>query len=214
MTNLQINFNKSEALNISLNNDEISRCQSNLPFKWNGVSITYLGIQLPTHLTNLYSKNYLTILQHIQKDLKSWSTGIFSWFGRASIIKMNILPRLLYLFQTIPIKLPQAIFASVRSICSTFIWGKAKPRISFDRLTIPKLRGGIGLPDISKYYWACQLTRIIDWNVHSSTKDWVNIEHSFSLIPLRQLPWTIHTHVPQNCKQHPLIATILYKYCI
>lgn len=151
MTNLQINFNKSKALNISLDKDVIHHYQSNFPFKWNMDLITYLGIQLPTHLSKLYSKNYIPILQCILKDLKSWSTGLFSWFGRSSIIKMNILPRILYILQTVPINWPLAFFKSIRKACSTFIWGNMKPRISFDRLTIPKFKGGIGLPDTFIY---------------------------------------------------------------
>lgn len=34
------------------------------------------------------------------------------------------------------------------------IWGGDQARMSFDRLTLPKLKGGLGLPDIRKYYWA------------------------------------------------------------
>lgn len=83
-----MNFNKSEALNISLKKETITQCQSNFPFKWCSDSITYLGIQIPTHLSNLYSKNYIPILHNIQKDLKSWSTSLFSWFGRAFRIKL------------------------------------------------------------------------------------------------------------------------------
>lgn len=122
---------------------------------------------------------------------------------------MNILPRILYVLQAIPIKLPQAFFTSIRIACSRFIWGTAQPRISFERLTLPKLKGSIGLPNITKYYWACQLPRIIDWNVHSTTKAWLNIKQAFSNLPLNQLPWTANTHIPLTCKQHPLIGNTL-----
>lgn len=154
----------------------------------------------------------LPILQHIQKDLKSWSSGIFSWFGRASIIKINILPRILYILQTVPIKLPQAFYTSYRRACSNFLWGKDRPRLSFDRLTLPKLKGGIALPDIAKYHWACQLSRIVDWNVHSHTKAWTKIENEFSSIPVQQLPWISPINVPLACKQHPLISNTLQSF--
>lgn len=67
----------------------------------------------------------------------------------------------------------------------------------------------IELPDIRKYYWACQLTRVVDWNVHASTKAWIHIEQAFSHMPLKQLPWTATIHIPQCCKQHPFIGNIL-----
>lgn len=165
-------------------------------FKWNNHSITYLGIQLPSYLADLNSTNHLPLIQNLVNDLKKWSTRLFSWFGRAAIIKMNVLPRLLYLLQTVPVKLPPAFFITYRRTCSDFFWGKLCPRISYSRLTIPKLKGGIGLPDIRKYQQACHLTRIIDWNIHHKTKAWVHLEHSLSPIPLSQIPWVSPNRIP------------------
>lgn len=114
---------------------------------------------------------------------KSW--GLFSWFGRRSIVKMNILPRILYIMQAVPLRIPQAFLASYRRACTEFIWGKSHSRLSFERLTLPKMKGDIGLPDIVKYHWGCQLARIIDCNIHSHTKAWVHLEHAFSPLPLQ-----------------------------
>lgn len=126
LTNLKINFTKSDALNITLPPDLCTQCQTNFPFKWNNCSIRYLGIQLPSSLSDLYSTNYLPLIHNIVNDLKKWSTGLFTWFGRAAVVKMNILPRLLYLLQTVPIRLPPAFFAIYRRTCSNFIWGRGR----------------------------------------------------------------------------------------
>lgn len=107
--------------------------------------------------------------------------------------------------QTVPIKLPQALYASYRRACTAFVWGKSYLRLSYERLTLPKLKGGIGFPDIAKYHWACQLTRIIDWNIHAHTKAWININNVFSSIPLCHLTWTAWMYIPQ----HPLISNTL-----
>lgn len=72
LTNLQIHFTKSHALNISLDKGTIRQCRANFPFSCYQKSITYLGIQLPSKLSNLYTTNYLLILRTIQHDLKSW----------------------------------------------------------------------------------------------------------------------------------------------
>ena len=131
---------------------------------------------MPSNLRDLYALNFLPTLKTIQTDIQNWDKGFFSWFGRASIIKMNILPRILYLLQTIPIKLPASFFTTFKKTCLKFIWISKQPRISWERLIIPKHLGGIGLPDIRKYYWACHLTRIIDWHLHIKTKAWVKLE--------------------------------------
>lgn len=81
--------------------------------------------------------------------------------------KLNILPRIFYILQTIPIKIPPAFFLSYRRECTSFLWGKSWPRLNHNSLTVPKLKRGIDLPDIKKYYLAYQLTRAVDWNIHS-----------------------------------------------
>lgn len=111
-SNIHINFTKSKALNITLPMTTVSQCQNNFPFGWVPHAITYLGTQIPTKLSELYAWNFIFILQNIQGDLYKWHTGPFSWFGRTAILKMNVLPRIFYLLQTIPIKRPPSFFAS------------------------------------------------------------------------------------------------------
>lgn len=161
-------------LNVSILHDSLTHCQNNFPFVWDPHTITYLGVQLLVKLTDLYSSNFPPILKTIQQDLQKWKSGPFSWFE--IIIKMNILPRLLYLLQTLPIKIPASFCSAYKQMCTNFIWQSKQSWLGWDKLTIPKLKGGIGLPDLHKYYWACQLTRVIDCHVHSHTKAWVRIE--------------------------------------
>lgn len=146
----------------------------------------------------------------IQGDLHKWHTGPFSWLGRIAILKMNVLPRLLYLFQAIPIKLPKSFFVTYKRICRAFIWSSKTPRLSWERLTLPKSQGGLNLPDIQKYHWACHLTRIVDWHLHGSNKDWIQLENAFSQIPVAHIPWLNPSSIPKDLKTHPLInATTL-----
>lgn len=141
-------------------------------------------------------------------DLKNWNKPIFSWFGRVTILKMNTLPRLLYLLQTIPLHLPPA-FKTYKSACSRFLWGDCKPRICYAHLNFLKHLGGIGLSDIRNYYRAWHLARILDWNVHGSLKDWVTLKASFTSLPLNSLPWLLDRHIPQEIHTHPMIGPML-----
>lgn len=103
LSNIQINFAKFSALNVTLTAHKVKTCKASFPFVWQNQSITYIGIQLPTSLSDLYTLNYLPLLRKIQSDLQTLHKGLFSWFGWAPIIKMNVLPRLLYVLQTVPI---------------------------------------------------------------------------------------------------------------
>lgn len=59
----------------------------------------YLGIQLPANLSALYNRIFLAELRTIRQDLQRWDRSTTPWFGRSSIIKMTILPRLIYRYK-------------------------------------------------------------------------------------------------------------------
>lgn len=209
LSNLKINHSKSSALNITLPSNSVELCKNNFPFSWAKQSITYLGTEIPTNLSNLFKLNFLPILKDTQDDLKRWNSLNISWFGRASLIKMTILPRFLYVMQTIPIRLPLSFFNTFRKACSSFIWRSKPPRIKFTRLNLPKNKGGIALPDLQKYHQAALLTRIVDWNIHQTVKDWVSLEQSLFSHQINYLPWIRPAHHSKNIKTHPLIGPTL-----
>uniref|UniRef100_A0A2D4MQU4 Uncharacterized protein n=1 Tax=Micrurus spixii TaxID=129469 RepID=A0A2D4MQU4_9SAUR len=79
---------------------------------------------------------------------------------------MSILPKCLYLFQTIPIRLEKSFFNELNKITQEFIWLGKKPKIKIKSLQDVKSRGGLGLPIWVLYYSTAALT----W-----TKEWINL---------------------------------------
>lgn len=99
-------------------------------FKWAGASIKYLGIRLSSRVEDIFSINFPPLQTEIKKDLLKWQSGMFSWFGRCSIIKMNIMPRILYHLQTLPVKVPHTFLRAVNRTLIRFIWAQKPPRLS------------------------------------------------------------------------------------
>lgn len=110
VSNLKINLTKSESMNINLSPTNLARTRENCPFKWEKIPLKYLGIWLTPKLSLTYDSNYPPLLQVIEKDLKIRNAGYFSWFGRATILKMVILPRLLYALYALPTPIPHKLF--------------------------------------------------------------------------------------------------------
>src|SRR4029434_3193092 len=128
-----------------LNKTEVS---IDFPFTWSASGFIYLGVKISPALRELWKYKFSPVCDAVKGDLERWHNLPLSLFGRISLIKMNVLPRLLYPLQMLPLYLTKKVNRELEKAASKFIWHGKKPRQRLKILQLPTDMGGRSLPNL------------------------------------------------------------------
>jgi len=98
--------NKSVAFLYTNNEQAEKEIKNATPFTKATNSIKYLGANLTKQVKDLYEKNFKSLKKESEEDLRRWKDLPCSLTGRINIVKMAILPKAIYRFSAISIKIP------------------------------------------------------------------------------------------------------------
>lgn len=154
----EVNLNKSERFPIDAAGSLVRR--ADLPFKIGPSGSKRLGVYATRAFSGFFSANFTPLVARVKSDLRRWNNSPLSLVGKISVVKINVLPKLLYLFRSIPLFLPKHFFDSLDEVIGSFVRGARSPRVRRSSLRKREFSWGLALPNFLFYRRATRIHKI------------------------------------------------------
>lgn len=127
LTYYKVNTSKSLILDLFVNPRIKQTLMSKFPYSWQECYIPYLGILLHKKSSKLIEVNFPPLYQSIQTEITRLSKVEKTSWGRIVLYKIILLPKIIYMFRTLPVLIPKSYTHKLHTQVNRYIWQNKKP---------------------------------------------------------------------------------------
>ena len=169
---LKPNFDKTKAIWIGSKINCVETMCNDSGIQWTNVPFNVLGIVFSSNLDNIEELNFNEKILNIQKEIVSWSKRNLTIFGKITVIKALLIPKLTHLFIALPKPTPQHI-KDIDEILFNFLWNGKRDTISRKTIIQNYSSGGCRMIQLDCFIKALKLTWIR--RMVNSDSQWKNL---------------------------------------